>query len=175
VARAKKVGRAFVEVDAAALDQVLRDIGEAAGAEALRRGREALEQVRTDALPLLPERTGQLRQGVRVVARADAQGAEVALVSDRQGARYIKWSAYTVDQLRQRVEAAAERGQSPEAREAIRRYLAARLRARHGTGAPSEEVAGRRVWRQYLAPAARRVLKPIGADLARYIESIAKR
>jgi hypothetical protein len=172
--RRAKAKRAWVEVDSTALDTILRDLGDEVGAEALTRGRAALEQVRADVLPVLPRRTGALREGLVVSTRADAQGAEVALVSRRQGTQYIRWSHYTVEQLRARVEAAAERGSSPEAQEAIRRAMSGRLRAAHGTGAPSAEVAGRRVWSQYVAPMARRAVKPISADLARHIAALVK-
>jgi hypothetical protein len=172
--RSRRVKRAFVEVDATDLDTILRELGHDVPAEALRLGRIALEDVRAKVLPLLPRRTGALREGLEVVARADAQGAEVALVSRRQGSQYVKWSRYTVEQLRARVEGAAARGTTPEAQEAIRRSYAGKLRSIHGLGAPSEDLAGRRVWSQYVAPLARKAVKPISADLARHLGRLVK-
>lgn len=172
--RRAKVKRAWVEVDSSALDRILRGLGDEVGAEALARGREVLGQVRADVLPLLPRRTGALREGLAVTTRADAAGAEVALVSRRPGSQYIRWSHYTTEQLQARVEAAAARGTTPEAQAAIRRHMTGKLRSAHGTGAPSDDVAGRRVWSQYVAPLARKAVKPISKDLARHLAALVK-
>jgi hypothetical protein len=138
----------------------------------------ALDQIQADAVAGWPVRTGRSKAAFRRERRVTEIRLQNVLLNDARNrwgayAYKIRWSVRTKASLDAEAARVAARGESPEAREAIRRYWRRRLTRRHGEGAPSEQLAGKQPWRELVRKPARKTTPTLVGWLRRDLYALA--
>lgn len=137
----------------------------------------ALERLADEARAQWPVRTGRSRDAFRVVDRLTAESIAVSLVNEATAPRWgfyaykIRWSVRTRQSIDAEIRTYSERATSAEGASAAEAWARRKIERRHGKGAPSAAVAGKRPWQVLvLTPARAReadLVAEARADLAR--------
>ena len=148
-------GAAQITVDQDALIRLLDRVSSGAASSFFSRSDVILEEIEADAVTAWPVRTGRSRAAFKRERRISETRLQNALLNDARNrwgsyAYKIRFSVRTRASLDAEAVRVASRGETPAAREAIRAYWRRRLTRRHGQGAPTEALAGRRPWLEFV-------------------------
>ena len=142
-----------VVVDTAPIERHTKAVMDGAVADFTAGATEVLTRVQTGAMARWPVATGRSRDSFVVRSEVGQRRVSVVIANKQSYTYKMHWSRYTVqqvDELKRKavpVEAAVARGNSPAAQAKIRKWAASRDPVkRHGTGAPSAALAGKRPW-----------------------------
>lgn len=105
--------------------------------------RPTLEAIRGDAMARWPVKTGKSRAAFALSSSITATEVRANVVNTSGYAYYVRYSKWTAADLHAYVREQAAAGTNPAAlANAIRREMI----RKHGSGAPSEAVAGKHAW-----------------------------
>lgn len=138
-------GPASSAVDVSELLALADRITDGAASGFVKAAQRTLKPVQEDATERFPVRTGDSRDSIAQRVKFDAEGVAVALGAWAGRAKFVKFSRYTTQDLAEEAERWAARGNSADAQARILAHAKRRLKARHGLGAPTEELAARSV------------------------------
>lgn len=149
-------GGAEIRVDDAAFIALVDRATEGAASSFIATVRPVLERIRGDAMAKWPVRSGVSKAAFEIRSAVTPTEIRVALVNEAQGkgkrggwgyyAYKIRYSIWTGVDVNARIEEAASRANSPEAADNIRAFMRSKMKRKHGSVAPSEEVAGKQPW-----------------------------
>mgnify|MGYP003642161680 FL=1 len=164
-----KSGSAAITVADTELLKHIDRVSAGAGSTFLRRTHEALETIEGDASARWLRRTGRSAEGFIVKPTVGAEEINQSLTNAAGYAGFIRYSVRTEEGLDAEADRAATRGNTPATQDAIRRFWRNRLTRRHGVGAPSAKLAGRRLWTELVdkpgKKASKTLVKELQADL----------
>lgn len=168
-----------IEVDQEALIRHLSRVTDGAADRFVARVTAGLEEVRGRALPLWPVRSGVSQRALKVEKRLTPKTLEVMILDDAQVGRWgfyaykITYSIHTAADLDSFATEAAARAKTPGGAAKIKAFYLRKLEVAHGRGAPTEALAGKRVWNSIVRPDALKLQKTLIPELQRDLERLA--
>lgn len=172
-------GAAQITVDQDDLIRLLDRVSEGAATQFFGHSDMFLDVIERDAHRAWPVRTGRSKAAFRRERRITEVRLDNVLLNDARNrwgayAYKIRWSVRTKASLDAEAARVAARGESPEAREAIRRYWRRRLTRRHGQGAPSGQLAGKRPWIELVRKPGKKAGRRLAEVLRRDLYALAQ-
>jgi len=172
-------GVASIEVDQDQLIRLLDRTSEGAASSFIQETDQILDEIEAAAVASWPVRTGLSRRSFRRELRLSEIRIQNVLLNDARNrwgsyAYKIRWSVRTQDSLDAEADRVAARGDSPAAREAIRQYWRRRLTRKHGQGAPTARLAGRRAWLELVRKPGKKAGQTLTETLRRDLVALAQ-
>jgi len=139
-------GEVAVTIDDSRLIAHIDNVTEGAATSFIRIASRHLGEVKADAEAVWPRRTGYSAGAFGIRSRVGADEIRVSLVNAARYVYYIKFSLRTEESLEQEARTVGARGKTPEAQARLYSFWRARLTGRHGKGAPTDRLTGKRAW-----------------------------
>lgn len=174
-----KSGAASITVDQDRLIRLLDRTSSGAASQFVEQTDQVLDEIEAAALASWPVRTGLSKRSFRRELRLSEIRIQNVLLNDARNrwgsyAYKIRWSVRTKESLDAEAARVAARGDSPAAREAIRKFWRRRLTKRHGQGAPTARLAGRRPWLELVRKPGKKAGKTLADTLRRDLVALAQ-
>lgn len=168
-----KVGMVSCTIDESELVRLVDRLHKGAATSFLRRTADKLDPIYASFDALVPVRTGLFRSSTRrvVEVRPEELISAIETTADNGRIRYARFSRYTAEEMRAKVDDGATAAKDGAAAQRARRGYGAILRKRHGKGAPTPALRGKYVWATLVAGPFRRgnakLAVELDADLTR--------